>query len=149
GGGFHMTMAAARIDPRERTLSWWNAAGPEVFVVRDGAADCLSAPGSVLGDDQPPVIGACTVPFAPGDRLLLCTGGVLELRREDGRPLGARQLCRLLARLGASGPEATCARLGEELNRTLGGRPQEDDITFIVVESVAPGAPNAPTEVNA
>jgi serine phosphatase RsbU (regulator of sigma subunit)/tetratricopeptide (TPR) repeat protein len=136
GGGFHMTMSAARIDPARRELSLWNAAGPEVFVLRAGRCQCLAAPGGVLGDQVPLQLGHLTVPFGPGDKLLVCTDGVLELQRADHRPLGARRVSQMLTQLGASPIEEARARFGRELNSILGERPQEDDITFVLIEAV-------------
>lgn len=133
-GGFHMTMSVVWVDSQRREISLWNAAGPEAFVVRGGKCQCISAPGSVLGDQETLQVGHATVPLGPGDRLLLCTDGVLELKRPNGRPLGPRRVSQMIAELASLPLADARARFGEELNRVLAGRPQEDDITFVMVE---------------
>ncbi|MCA9548939.1 MAG: SpoIIE family protein phosphatase [Myxococcales bacterium] len=135
GGGFQMTMALLRVDPAAGQVTWWSAAAPTLFIERSGGPEPVAALGSVLGGRGDFAVAKTVLPFAPGDALLLCTDGLLELRQADGRELGARRTAKLFSRLARNpAPQAT-SRLGEELNRIVNGRPQEDDITFVVVRA--------------
>ena len=144
GGGFHMTMTVARIDPARRELRVWNAAGPELFIVRASGAQCIAVAGSLLGDSASRLeVGEAAAPFGPGDRLLMCTDGLLELKRDNGRPLGARRVSQMFTKLRSETIDAVPARLAEEIDAALSGRPQDDDITLLVIESTRPDAPTS------
>ncbi len=135
GGGFHMTMTIVRIDPAREELKVWNAAGPPVFIERAGGSACVSVAGNLLGEPKTLQIGEATVPFLAGDRLLMCTDGMLELRRTNGRHLGAKRVQQLLARAASERFEDVPALLAREIDAILVGHAQDDDITFIVVEA--------------
>jgi serine phosphatase RsbU (regulator of sigma subunit) len=98
---------------------------------------CLSAAGGLLGDEDRLHLGLVSTPFGPGDRLVLCTDGALELTREDGRPIGTRTVSRLLAAQPGRSAGDLCLAMGAALNGIRGDRPQEDDITVIAIEGTA------------
>lgn len=136
GGGFHMTLSVIRIDPSTCTLRWWSAGAPPLFIQRGSAVECLPGRGRVLGDPEAQLeIGEQAVPFGPGDRLLVFTDGLPELKRPDGRDLGIRRASQMFARLGPVPVDEVPDRLGNEVRTLLGGREQDDDITFVVIES--------------
>lgn len=131
--GYHMTMSMAVIDPVAQTLTWWNAGGPEIYLIRDGKPTVLNAAGTTLGTASEFTTGAASSPFKPKDRLLMCTDGVLELRN-NGRMLGNRQTSKLFASFNDRPVAEACAAFGAALNTMLVGQEQEDDITFIMLE---------------
>jgi serine phosphatase RsbU (regulator of sigma subunit)/tetratricopeptide (TPR) repeat protein len=137
GGGFQMTMAVLRVEPAAQQVTWWSAAAPALFVERATGPEPVAARGNVLGGLGPFEVAETTVPFAPGDALLLCTDGLLELRQADGRELGPRRTAKLFSRLAHAPAHEVAARLGEEAKRIVNGRPQEDDITFVVVRATS------------
>jgi len=135
GGRFHMTMTVAHLDPAGGALTLWNAGGPPVFLQSGGEVRVLSRPGQLLGQPPGPLEpGVLREPLAHGDRLLMCTDGVLELDTPSSRrQLGARGMQRLLQGLeGATLPEVS-DRIADEIQRRLAGREQPDDITTVVV----------------
>lgn len=138
GGGFQMTMGLIRIDPAASTLTWFNAAGPPLFIERKTGCEPVAARGHVLGGADAFDAAEVTVPFGPGDKLLVCTDGLLELEASPGRALGARRVAKMFSRLAPKPPDELTRRLGEELDQILRGRPRDDDITFIVVEALDP-----------
>lgn len=144
-GDYHMTMALVKIDPARQELSLWNAASPGLFLASGGTCRAIVAPGHVLGDTLPVEYGARVVPFGPGDRILLCTDGLLELREVGGRVLGPRGVSQLFAGLGDVPIDAIPNKIAAEVSLHLQEIDQADDITFVVIESV----PLAATEDHA
>ncbi len=131
--GYHMTMSMAVIDPAKGTLSWWNAGGPEVYLIHAGKSSVLNAAGTTLGTKDVFTVGTASSPIGPGDRLMLCTDGVLELKK-NGRMLGNRLTSKLFAAESARPIAEACTHFGAELNLMLVGQEQEDDITYIMIE---------------
>ncbi len=131
--GYHMTMSMGLIDPRAKTLSWWNAGGPEIYLIQGGKSSVLNAAGTALGTADAFTTGSVCIPIHPGDRIMLCTDGVLELRN-NGRMLGNRQTSKLFASYGDRPVSEACTAFGAALNAMLVGQQQEDDITFILLE---------------
>lgn len=84
----YFTAIYARINREFNTLSLVNAGHPPAVLVsaQDGTARVLYQEGDVLGIFPDPVFGVLEVRVRPGDRLYLCTDGILELTgsRSDG-----------------------------------------------------------------
>jgi len=139
-GDYHMTMALVRVDPARRELGLWNAASPGFFLASGGRCRAVMAPGHVLGDAEPAEYGATLVDFDPGDRVLLCTDGLLELRTAEGRVVGPRGVAQLFGRLSSAPIDDVAARIADEVAQHVQGNTQADDITFVVFESVDPAS---------
>lgn len=131
--GYHMTMSIALVDPSNGTLSWWNAGGPEIYLIRGGKVSALSAAGSVLGTPGSLKVGMAQAPIGAQDRVLFCTDGLLEMRR-NGRLLGTRQVSKMFAATQNLPVEQASGQLGKEVQAILVGQEQEDDITFVLFE---------------
>ena len=143
GGDYHMTMCIVRVDPSARTLRVWNAAAPPLFVLRASGSECITSAGHLLGESEGGTFGERTVSFGPGDRVLMCTDGLLELTRANGRQLGPRRVSQAFSELADTSLESARTALIREIEGTLSGRDQEDDITFVVIEAIqALDAPN-------
>ena len=136
GGTPYMTCFLARMDLRDRSLSWVNAGHPAALVVAERGYRELGAsgpPAGLLADSR---YAACTQRLAVGDALLLVTDGVTEAIDGDGR-IGER-LAQVVARERTSGARAICdqvmqlARTGPGLAAAAAGNGQ-DDRTVVVV----------------
>lgn len=133
-GNRNMTMAIVRIDPRRRELTLWNAASPGILAMSKGACRIVVSPGRVLGDSGPVDIGRTSLRFEPGDRLLISTDGLYELKDQRGRQLGPRRVSALMQRLAQVPLDEIPDQLGAEIRENLKDRSQEDDITCVVLE---------------
>ena len=71
--------------------------------------------------------------WSVGDRLLLCTDGLVEARDADGRLLPTEQIG---AALGATDSEAVLDQVIEAVDRHTGGR-AKDDLALVVLERAA------------
>lgn len=124
GGGF-ATTAIARFDPATMTLQYAGAGHPPLLVLRgDGAVDSVDSTGPPLGVGEPATWSERDVTVGAGDVFVLYTDGLIERRGvhlDDG-------LRELRVAVGAAMPGADLvAACGSVIDRTLAGRPREDD----------------------
>jgi serine phosphatase RsbU (regulator of sigma subunit)/tetratricopeptide (TPR) repeat protein len=133
-GNCNMTMAFVKVDPRRRELTLWNAASPGILGITNGTCRSIVAPGKVLGDAGGMDIGRSVVRIEPGDRFLISTDGLYELKDPRGRQLGPRRIAGLMQRLADVSLDDIPAQLGAEIRDNLKDRSQEDDITCVVLE---------------
>ncbi len=139
--GLQMCFALARVSPREAAVT--SAAMPPILVHRcsSGAIEELGAGDLPLGGRIPPRYEERRTDLSPGDTLLFSSDGFAELLGPDGRELGysgAAMAFREAAR-GSTAREVV-DRLGTTAATFRGNRPQDDDITFVVVRATAPSS---------
>lgn len=129
GEQYLATCLYAVYDPVESELLLANAGHIPPVLVRaaDGRSELLDVPtGAPLGVGGVP-FETVRVPVAPGDRLVLCTDGLVEVRGQDiGTGLAA--LCESAAHPAASMDDA-CDTVIRALNRR-GGR--KDDVALLM-----------------
>nr|WP_258052949.1 SpoIIE family protein phosphatase [Streptomyces sp. Ru73] len=129
GDNYLATCLYVVYDPIESRLTIANAGHIPPVVVRaaDGRSELLDLPtGAPIGVGGVP-FEAVTVPVEPGDRLVLCTDGLVEVRGED-IGVGLAALAESAAHPAASMDEA-CDTIIRALN-TRGGR--KDDVALLM-----------------
>ncbi|MFL4908053.1 SpoIIE family protein phosphatase [Streptomyces sp. MMS24-I2-30] len=128
GDTYLATCLYAVYDPIESELLIANAGHiPPVLVRADGRSELLDLPtGAPIGVGGVP-FEAVRVPVAPGDRLVMCTDGLVEVRGED-IGVGLATLCESAAHPAASMDDA-CDTIIRALN-THGGR--KDDVALLM-----------------
>jgi sigma-B regulation protein RsbU (phosphoserine phosphatase) len=114
-------------------LSYTNAGHFPPFVVRsDGSVERLTAGGAVLGVFPDGAYEAGSVPFSPGDRLVLYTDGITEVRDAADEEFGEARLTSLaVEHRGCSAP-ALQSRLVDAV-ASFAGRRFTDDATLMVL----------------
>ncbi len=133
-GQYFMTLSVAEVDANARKLRFWSAAAPPLLLLRaKGKAEALAQSGRPLGQAQIEV-GTMEVSIEPGDRLLLFSDGVSELEVPGGKQLGLKRLSRLLTDTRGRGAAEAVAFLAEQLDAARAGQPQQDDITFAILD---------------
>jgi serine phosphatase RsbU (regulator of sigma subunit)/tetratricopeptide (TPR) repeat protein len=138
---YWMTMGALHFEPKTRTLSWWNAAGPPMMCMhRDGSVEVFRGAGMPLGRGSPS-FGQKLGTMQGGERLLLVTDGVIELQTPSKRALGMRGLLKMLEGTRGLSLEEARAHLVQSIDQLKGASVQEDDITFVLVDVPAPSSP--------
>ncbi|MFF1692559.1 SpoIIE family protein phosphatase [Streptomyces sp. NPDC058257] len=129
GEHYLATCLYAIYDPIASELHLANAGHIPPVLVRaeDGRSELLELPtGAPIGVGGVP-FEAVTVPVAPGDRLLMCTDGLVEVRGED-IGVGLATLTESAAHPAASMDDA-CDTIIRALN-TRGGR--KDDVALLM-----------------
>ncbi|MER7044752.1 SpoIIE family protein phosphatase [Streptomyces jumonjinensis] len=123
------TCLYAVYDPIREELVIANAGHVPPVIVRaaDGRGELLELPtGAPIGVGRVP-FESVTVPVAPGDRLVMCTDGLVEVRGED-IAVGLAALCESAAHPAASMDDA-CDTIIRTL-RAKGGR--KDDLALLM-----------------
>lgn len=125
-----VTMVLAVLEPRRHEAAIVNA-GHLPPLLRRGPAT-VEAVGEAetrlpLGVDPDVEYAQCTVPFAPGDSLVLYTDGITEAMNMQDELYGPQ---RLLALLGseATGVSQLGRHILDDVKRFVGVRPQSDDM---------------------
>ncbi|MET8975310.1 SpoIIE family protein phosphatase [Streptomyces sp. NPDC004539] len=128
GGDYLATCLYAVYDPIAGELNIANAGHiPPVLVRADGGTELLDLPtGAPVGVGGVP-FEAVRVPVGPGDRLVMCTDGLVEVRGED-IGVGLQTLCESAAHPAASMDDA-CDTIIRALN-PRGGR--KDDVALLM-----------------
>ncbi|MFB1042193.1 SpoIIE family protein phosphatase [Streptomyces chrestomyceticus] len=137
GDNYLATCLYAVYDPIGQQLVMANAGHIPPVLVRavDGRSELLELPtGAPVGVGGVP-FEAVTVPVAPGDRLVLCTDGLVEVRGED-IGVGLAALAESAAHPAASMDDA-CDAIIRALN-VRGGR--KDDVALLMarLNGIAP-----------
>ncbi|MBO1331125.1 SpoIIE family protein phosphatase [Streptomyces sp. VRA16 Mangrove soil] len=130
GEHYLATCLYAVYDPIAGELRLANAGHIPPVIVRaaDGRSELLELPtGAPIGVGGVP-FESVTIPVAPGDRLVMCTDGLVEVRGED-IGVGLATLCESAAHPAASMDDA-CDTIIRSL-ATRGGR--KDDVALLMV----------------
>jgi hypothetical protein len=131
-----VALVYARYDPSARTIEIANAGCPDPYLIRDGAAEPVVAPGIhlPLGLRDNIHYDATTLHLASGDRMLFLSDGIPEAPRPNGEPLGYEETARLIAATGdAPRGEAWLDALLQNVRARVDER-LADDWTAVVLE---------------
>ena len=110
--------------------------GP-VHLPRDGSPVQLEVTGVPIG------VGACNyeeqaVSLRPGDRVLLYSDGVTEMRNADGEHFGSQRFLATLEQTRQSALDKGLNTLIERIEEWRGDTPPHDDISMLLVERTDP-----------
>jgi serine phosphatase RsbU (regulator of sigma subunit) len=144
-----MTFAVLRVDLTARRIDFATAGHPAPLVLRaDGRLVPLSTPNGLLGLAGPDVFGApqqSSVPYLPGDTLILFTDGLFEVAaRDGGEMLGEVGLLSGLERLAGLPPDEIAAEILRRVTEFGHVGPFADDVSLLVARLGSRDAPPSP-----
>jgi len=127
-----VTLLVAEIDASAWTVRLASAGHPPAYLVRpDGSVEEIMLGSMPLGFPRcRPREGS--VSFEPGSCLVLYSDGLVEALNDSDEPLGYPALRQILEG-GSSFPGAVLERIEGALQRHVGNRSLEDDVTIVVV----------------
>ncbi|MGB8341673.1 MAG: GAF domain-containing SpoIIE family protein phosphatase [Chthoniobacterales bacterium] len=134
-----ISMAYVILDHKNNhvTLSRGGHDAPLLYRAASGEVEVLKPPGMALGIDSGDVFdritGDLSVPLERDDCLLLYTDGVTEALDAHGNEFGPERMTRSLRASAREGAQGVINRLTADVRHFVGGHPQHDDITLIVV----------------
>ncbi|HSL95005.1 MAG TPA: SpoIIE family protein phosphatase, partial [Thermoleophilia bacterium] len=133
----YVTMVLGLLDPATGALTWANMGHPEGFVLDRAGAEASTLASTCLplglfqhlGDDP----GRTTL-LSHGDLLVLVTDGVQEARSAGERELGSTAVRDVVRRCRQGTAGEIAAAVIAAARDHAGGRPQEDDMTVVVIK---------------
>jgi hypothetical protein len=119
-----------RLDGDGAELRLTTGGHPPPILFRQGKAPAyLPLAGTLIGVLPEVAIGELDVPLDPGDKLMLYTDGVTDVRQPDGTTLGERGMLELLG----EGSEPAASLVDELMARLQADRPPDDDVAILVL----------------
>ena len=136
-GRTHVCFSMAQIDINTRAVRFANAGCPYPFHYRAGTGDIieLEADAYPLGVRTGTTYQAIETQLDPGDRLVFCSDGVMEAQDVGEEMFGFERTAEVI-RTGCKEDlpaEGLLERVLGEVTAFSGDRPQEDDMTCVVV----------------
>ena len=130
-----MTFFFGLLDPVSQRLRFSSAGhlDPYVYRARQRRLEPLSSWGFPLGVRRREPFREHIVHFAPGDRLILYSDGLIEAIDDEGEPFGFDRFERVLLDSGHLPAEEIKKTLLGSIRKFTRNRPPEDDQTLVVV----------------
>lgn len=132
------TMAYLTFDAATGLLRYSSAGHPPPLLLRPGQRPRpLEEGGTIVGLGVGTTFDEGSVVLEPGDRLALCTDGVLETASPSGELFGAARLDDALARGAGLTLPGLRDLIGREVSVYGAGLPARDDVSLLLVEVLA------------
>jgi serine phosphatase RsbU (regulator of sigma subunit) len=134
--GMYVTVFLGIVDGPARRLSYARAGHDRPLLLRDGELRALPGDGTVLGfpDMDELYLSDQEMDLLPGDRLILFTDGLTDVRAPDGRTFGSERLWDLIRSHAHLAAGELCEVVFADLAAFQDAAEQYDDMTLLVVE---------------
>lgn len=132
--GSFVTLFLAQVDAARGEATYLGAGHLAYLVRADGDVEELWSTSPLLGVYSDSDYAVETVPFGPGDLLLLFTDGLNETANPAGETFGTRRVQETIRRHRRQPARVVVEKVFAALHKFAAGRPIEDDITTIVVK---------------
>lgn len=122
-----------RYDPNSRILEFSYAGHHTGLLLRDGKTTELEGKGGVLLAVGTPILEEFQVQLQPGDRILLYSDGLFEVRGSKGIPMGNSTLIEAVKKLSYQEPDSLIRSL-VSYSESYGDGIMTDDLTLFCLE---------------
>ena len=130
----YFTMVYGVIDTKTRLLRVTQAGHPHPIYLPKGAAIPVGHGGFPVGIVSDMEYDLVEQQINSGDRLYLCSDGVLECFNDRGDQFGMRRLMKFLEKHRESALSEVLQELREALQQWVGAKEFEDDVSLVAVE---------------
>jgi phosphoserine phosphatase RsbU/P len=138
--GMFTTAFVGQYAPGAHELTYANAGhSPVVYCPAGDPARLLEADGTAVGVLPVSLSEMQTVPFGPGDLLIVATDGFSEAQTSSGEMFGYERLLRLTEAAAGQDAEGVMQTLFQTVETFGAGHAQDDDQTLIVIKGVEDG----------
>jgi sigma-B regulation protein RsbU (phosphoserine phosphatase) len=134
--GLYLTLFSLCIDTRSQQITYAASAHPAALLwrKRDRRVVQLESQNMIVGfDKETPTFTQDTVSYAPGDRLLLYTDGIIEVENEQRQPFGVKGLTDCFINSIESPLQDQIDLFLDTSKQYSGGNPR-DDVMLLEVE---------------
>jgi sigma-B regulation protein RsbU (phosphoserine phosphatase) len=135
--GMFVALLYAVLDSEDKTLNLCSAGQtqPIYFSKEKIEAKLMATEGDTfpLGILDEVDYRETKVKLAPGDRVVFYTDGIVEAVNEKGQMFGFERLLEVVRAAGSISADSILKQILGEVNEFVGGAPQHDDLTVIVV----------------
>jgi sigma-B regulation protein RsbU (phosphoserine phosphatase) len=129
------TAVIGRYMPESAQLIYANAGhAPMILRPQNGQARMFEADGPALGMLPMNLSQNQTIPFGPGDLLVIGTDGFSEARNPSGDMFGYERLLQLTDELAHLPADEITTIFFDRIAHFSGGRPQDDDQTLMIIK---------------
>jgi serine phosphatase RsbU (regulator of sigma subunit) len=133
-----MTAFLGLLQPSTGVLSYTNAGHNYPLLISPGrGSQYLKQINLPLGSLKNRAYKKDDLLFQPGETLIICTDGVIEATRPDGRLLGYEGFQAWFDPPPSGDPEAILAAIFERVGQWTGHGPRQDDLTVLVISRSA------------
>jgi len=131
----YTTAALFTYDAKGRMGTLTNAGHPAPYRISDRKVDRIALPSLPIGllPERETGYPSKSCPFAPGDRLVLFTDGLVEAANSNEEPWGYERFEALLAREGMRPAQELIASVLAAVAAHVGATPLEDDRTIVIL----------------
>ncbi len=147
--GFFCCAAMLDIDFLKGTVEIWNGGLPDVYVCHDNGGEVTSVLSEhlPLGVLEAKKFSSKTVVYdlAIGDRVLMCTDGIIEARNAAGEMFGADRVEAVLSVMDSS--VRSINEIRRQLASHVDGQSKDDDYSMVEVSMLEHDAVSAPLPV--
>jgi phosphoserine phosphatase RsbU/P len=139
----YVTAALVGLDPASGAARFVGAGHVDTLILRaSGEAVTLTSTGTPLGLLPPGIpFGETPQHLAPGDTLVLFSDGVPEAQNMFDEEFGEARLLDVLREARGGSAAAIIAAIITAIDEFVGGAPQFDDITLMVLRRLDPAQP--------
>jgi serine phosphatase RsbU (regulator of sigma subunit) len=130
----YMSMVLLRIKSRTAYVASAGMPCPLVYRAAGAQVDEVQLKGMPLGAFSDFPYEERTVDLLSGDTIVLMSDGLPEMFNNHEEMLGSDRIKDLLKRIGQSAPKEIIQSLAELGESWAGGKPQQDDVTLVVVK---------------
>jgi sigma-B regulation protein RsbU (phosphoserine phosphatase) len=128
------TLFICNLCPKTHTLRYINAGhNPPMMVRSDGRVEYLQPSGIPIGAFDIFDWKEETLELRAGDFLFMFTDGITEATNTEGEMYEDERLKRHLLNSRKQSPEELTESVLDEINDFMGGAPQSDDITMLIL----------------
>jgi serine phosphatase RsbU (regulator of sigma subunit) len=131
-----ITAILCVFDASSKQLSLARAGNPPALLLRasSNTVEQLTPPGTFIGVFPDGKFEQIDLPLSSGDRLLLYTDGLVECTDSSDKQFGRTRLSELFLQTRTTPADETTVHILMKTKAYVGDGPQQDDITFLVLE---------------
>ena len=131
-----VTAVCMILDPLHYSLKMASAGHPFPWHLqaRNGEIIQSESTGMALGLEASSDYPTVSSSLEQGDKLILCTDGVLEAAMRQGKRYGTKRLSHLLQQHAARAASDLCLMIRDDVKRHRGSVVTDDDVTFVAVQ---------------